>query len=177
MPPARHVVLVGLMGSGKSTVGPRLARRLGRPFVDTDELVVAAAGRDVPGIFAAGGEAAFRDLERRAVADAMASPVALVVACGGGAVLDPANRRALRAGGTVVWLRATPATLAARVGTGEGRPLLAGGGPPAAVLGTLAEVRAGAYEAAAHVAVDTDGLDADAVVEEVAAALAAGAAR
>ena len=108
----RHLVLVGLMGAGKTTVGEACAQRLGRAFVDVDQTVEAVAGRSVAEIFRTDGEAAFRDLERRAVADVAASPAPLVIACGGGAVLDTDSRRALRETGFVVWLRATPTELA-----------------------------------------------------------------
>jgi len=161
-----HLVLVGLMGSGKSSVGEHCATLLGRPFVDTDELVAATAGATVPEIFAAQGETGFRALERTAVADVCASPEPLVIACGGGAVLDPDNRRQLRDHGVVVWLRAGTDELARRVGAGDGRPLLQGGSP-AATLARLAELRAPAYEAVAHVVVDTDGLEVGAVTDRV----------
>jgi len=104
----KHLVLVGLMGAGKTTVGQMCAARLGRAFVDTDDLVETLAHASVSEIFASDGEARFRELEQQAVAEACASPEPLVIACGGGAVLAPANRRLLRAAGTVVWLRAPP---------------------------------------------------------------------
>jgi shikimate kinase len=162
----RHLVLVGLMGAGKTTVGKVCAERLGRGFVDTDDLVEAGAGVAVADVFAAEGESGFRAREAAAVADAVASPEPLVIACGGGAVLDPANRRALRNAGVVVWLRASPDELGARVGEGSGRPLLAGG-RSVATLERLAALRAGAYEEAAHVAVDTDGRTVDEVADTV----------
>jgi shikimate kinase len=152
-----HLALVGLMGAGKTSVGRTCAKRLSRPLLDTDELVVAATGRAIPDIFAEEGEGAFRALERQAVADACASPEPAVIACGGGAVLDPVNRAALRQRCCVVWLRAPVATLAGRVGGGGGRPLLAGPVPPEVTLGRLADLRAPSYEAAAHVVLDTDG--------------------
>jgi shikimate kinase len=165
---SEHLVLVGLMGSGKTTVGRRCAERLRRPFVDTDDVVLTLTGVPVTEFWNTHGEAAFRALERQAVTDVCASPDPLVVASGGGAVLDPENRRSLRSRGVVVWLRAGTAALAARVGTGAGRPLLAG--DPAGALARLAAVREPAYEAAAHAVVDTDGLDVDAVAVAVIAA-------
>jgi shikimate kinase len=162
----RHLVLVGLMGVGKSTVGAECAARLGRPLVDTDALVEAAAGATVSEIFDTEGEAGFRLRERVAVADACASPTPLVIACGGGAVLDAANRDELRRHGIVVWLRASPVELAARVGEDATRPLLAGL-PRVETLERLAELRAPAYEAAANLVIDTDCLDADAVATRV----------
>lgn len=167
-----HLVLIGLMGAGKSTVGERCATALDREFVDTDRLVELNAGMTVAEIFSTQGEPAFRALERTVVADVSASPAPLVIACGGGVALDPDNRRALREHGVVVWLRADAQELGKRVGSGAGRPLLAGGpgaeaGSPAATLERLAVLRAPAYEAAAHAIVDTDGLAIDAVTELV----------
>jgi shikimate kinase len=167
--PERHLVLVGLMGAGKTTVGLRCADLLDRPFVDTDELVVAAAGVPFDDIWAAEGEAGFRARERVAVADAAASPAPLVISCGGGAVLDADNRRALRATGVVVWLVASSAELASRLVHDDSRPLLAGG-DKTATLARLGRVREPSYEAAAHLQVDTEGRSVDeaaaAVVEE-----------
>jgi shikimate kinase len=164
----RHLVLVGLMGAGKTTVGQRCAERLERPFVDTDELVEATVGATVAEVFAEQGEQQFRALERQAIADVSASPTPLVVACGGGAVLEPENRRALRARGVVVWLRASPSELGARVGAEAGtvRPLLAGG-DTTATLERMSALREPAYEAAAHVQVSTDGRTPDDVAATV----------
>jgi shikimate kinase len=162
---ARHLVLVGLMGSGKTTVGRRCAELLGRPFVDTDDIVVTMTRMSFKEFFATYGEPAFRELERQAVADVAASPEPLVIACGGGAVLDGENRKRLRASGTVVWLQAPVEVLAARVGDGASRPLLAGD-PPGA-LRRLGASREPAYEAAAHATVDTGELDVDAAARAV----------
>jgi shikimate kinase len=164
---ARHLVLVGLMGAGKTTVGRRCAAALDRGFLDTDELVEANTGISVPEIFERDGEAAFREYERAAVRDACASPVPLVIACGGGAVLDPGSRALLRARGTVVWLQASPEVLGARVGAGKDRPLLGGEQGAVTTLERLATMRAPAYEAAADVVVDTDGCSVAQVAERV----------
>jgi shikimate kinase len=166
----RHLVLVGLMGAGKTTVGERCATRLQRPFVDTDDLVQTLAGRPVAEIFATDGETAFRVFERRAVADACASPTPLVIACGGGAVLDPSSRRQLHTTGVVVWLQARPGILAERVaGDGVDRPLLNRGALP--TLTRLADTRAAVYGAIADATVRTDARTpdevADAVLEEL----------
>src|ERR1700704_179547 len=123
---ARHLVLVSLMGAGKTTVGERCAVLLDRVFLDTDQLVVAAAGLPFDELWAAEGEQGFRARERVAVADAVASPEPLVVSCGGGTVLDPDNRRSLRQRGVVVWLTASSAALASRLTGDKTRPLLAG---------------------------------------------------
>lgn len=167
-----HLVLIGMMGSGKTVVGRACAERLGRPFLDTDELVEAAAGLPVPEIFAAEGEDGFRRREAQAVADACSAREASVIGCGGGAVLDPRTRSRIRQAGFVVWIAAPPATLAARVGSGAGRPLLAGA-PPSAELERLLELREPAYRDAAHAVVDSEGRSVDAVATAVLDAYAA----
>jgi shikimate kinase len=171
----RHLVLVGMMGAGKSTVGRRCAKRLDRAFVDTDEWVATMAGASVAEVFARDGEPAFRALERAAVAEACAAPVPTVIAVGGGAVLDPANRRVLRESGLVVWLRAPAEQLAQRVGDGAGRPLLSG--DAATTLERLETLRRPAYESAAHATVDTAGLGVGAVADAVLAIFSASAER
>jgi shikimate kinase len=163
-----HLVLVGLMGAGKTTVGYQCGKRLGRPFVDTDDLVETAAGMTVAELFALSGEGRFRAMEREAVADACASPTPSVIACGGGAVLHADNRRRLKSRGFVVWLQAPPDVLADRVGRGTERaerPLLAEG--PVSTLERLAAMRAGAYEAVADAVVDTADRSVDEVVDAV----------
>jgi shikimate kinase len=163
----KHLVLVGLMGAGKTTVGEVCARRLDRPFLDTDDLIEAVTGSTIGELFASAGEAAFRAHERTAVADACASPIASVISCGGGAVLDPENRRQLRASGFVVWLQATPEVLAGRVeADATNRPLLGAAGA-ATTLERLAVTRSVAYEAASDAIVGTDGRTVDEVAEVV----------
>jgi shikimate kinase len=167
----RHLVLIGLMGAGKTTIGQRCATELGRGFVDTDDLVTAQAGATVSEIFAAEGEAAFRERERTALADAVASPEPLVIACGGGAMVDVENRRAVRDTAFVVWLACAPDELASRVerdGTAS-RPMLAAG-PTVATLTRLAGLRSGSYEAAADARVSTDGRGVETVTAAVLAA-------
>ncbi len=174
MSAGRHLVLVGLMGAGKTSVGRHCARELGWAFVDTDAVVEANAGETVPEIFAREGEAGFRVRERAALLDALAAPEPLVIACGGGAILDAKNRRAVRDRGFVVWLQASPEVLAARVehvGVAT-RPLLAGG-PTTTTLTRLADARAGAYAAAADAEISTVGRTIEAVAELVLDALAA----
>ncbi|MGQ0825773.1 MAG: shikimate kinase [Actinomycetota bacterium] len=154
------------MGTGKTTVGHLCADMLGRPFVDTDDVAGTLAGLPVPEFIAAHGLPAFREIESRAVVDVCASPVPLVVACGGGTPIDADNRRRLRATGLVVWLRAPVEVLVGRVaGDGRDRPLLAG--DPQGALTRLGAAREAAYEAAAHACVDTAGC----APEEVAAAV------
>lgn len=164
----RHLILIGMMGAGKTTVGAHCATLLGRRFVDIDDLVTEFAGITVAEIFAADGEPGFRALERSAVHEACASSESLVISCGGGAVLDPANRDSLRAAGLVVWLRADAAVLARRLRHEvTGRPLLAGDDDTAARLAELSEERAGAYEETAHLVVDTGDRDLDGVCSAV----------
>lgn len=146
------VWLVGMPGSGKSTVGRRVARRLGARFVDADREIERRAGMEVEAIFASGGEREFRRLEAEVVAD-LARRDGLVVACGGGAVLAEANREAMRRSGAVVLLEAPLEVLAERIGRSGGRPLLARGGD----LAAMAEARAEAYRAAADHTVDATG--------------------
>ncbi len=165
----RIIVLMGFMGTGKSEVGRRLAHRLGRAFVDTDQLVEERAGKRVAAIFAEDGEAAFRALERDAVAEA-AGRGAAVVAVGGGAVLDPENVRRLREAGTLVYLTARPEIILRRVGDASSRPLLKDD-PHATVSRLLAE-RGPVYAAVADVTVDTSERTAAEVVEEIQVALA-----
>jgi shikimate kinase len=160
------IALIGPMGAGKSEVGAVLARRLSRPLVDTDELIVEVAGMPILRIFEQEGERGFRALEAAAVRQAAATPGA-VVACGGGAVLDPANVHVLRTAGVVVYVQVSPEVAAARVGDAEGRPLLAGGDPGARLAALIGE-RSAAYERAAHLVVD--GTPA---AEEVASAIVA----
>lgn len=122
----RRLALVGPMGVGKSSVGRALAKLSGLPFADADEAIVAEAGMDIPAIFARDGEAGFRSRESRVLA-ALLRGGPLVLATGGGAVLDPGTRALLGEAAQVVWLHAPVAVLASRVGGGGSRPLLAGG--------------------------------------------------
>ncbi len=158
-PAGGHLVLVGMMGAGKTSVGRRVARRLGRELIDSDDQVEARTGRTVREIFESDGEDAFRVLEAEALAAALDRPEPVVVAAAGGVVLNPDNRRRLRQAGTVVWLHADPAVLAERVGSSDHRPLL--GDDPAGVLARMEEERAALYrEVADHVVdVGTEGVD------------------
>lgn len=159
------VILTGMMGTGKSSVGQRVAAQLGAPFVDTDALVEEAAGCSVAEIFARDGEAAFRAAERRAIAAALARPRA-VVATGGGAIVDPDTRAALRAAAPIVCLTARPEVILRRArAAGPTRPLLQGDDPAGRIAALLAE-RAPAY-AEADLTIDTSTRPLDDVVAEV----------
>lgn len=166
----RTIWLVGMMGAGKSAVGRRLAERLGQPFVDTDALVEEVAIKSVALIFAEEGEPAFRNLERAAI-ERVAGRDA-VVALGGGAIAQPGAADRLAATGTIVYLRAKPETLLARIGNADGRPLLAGldaAGRLARVRELLA-ARAEHYERAHH-AIDVDDGDVEAVAARLLTAI------
>jgi len=165
---ARRLLLIGMMGAGKSTAGRRAAQRLGWDYLDSDEEVEKDTGRSVPEIFAEDGEAAFRAAETRALTEALARDDPVVVSVAGGAVLDPENRRRIARGGRVVWLRAAPSTLAQRVGAGAGRPLLER--DPAGTIAALAEVRDPLYAEIADEVVDVDHLSAEEVTERLVAA-------
>lgn len=119
-----RILLVGMMGAGKTTTGKLAAGKLGWAYLDSDAEVQRETGLTVPEIFARDGEAAFRAAETDVLRRACASTVPVVVSVAGGALLRPENRVLVRASGRVVWLRARVETLARRVGDGAGRPLL-----------------------------------------------------
>ncbi len=167
LPP--RVLLIGMMGAGKSTTGHLLSKRLGWPYLDSDDEIHHQTGRTVPEIWKQDGEAAFRAEESRVLAEATTSDGPAVIAVAGGAVLDPDNRARIRGAGLVVWLRADVAVLAARVGSGTGRPLLEGG--PAAAMQRLTEVRAPIYADLADLALDVDRMSPPQVVDRILAAL------
>ena len=165
-PTCDHLVLVGLMGVGKTTVGTRLSEILGWRLVDSDAQVEARTGRTVRDIFEHDGEPVFRVLETEALRDALDAPGPTIVAAAGGVVLAEANRRLLeRPNVAVVWLRADPATLVERAMTGDHRPLLAR--DPAGVLSQMAVDREPLYREVADVVVDVDGKSPDDVASEV----------
>jgi len=149
-----HVWLIGMMGSGKSTVGRRLADRLGRPFYDIDALVEGAVRWTVAELFEHTGEEAFREQERLAIADTAGRPPG-VVATGGGAVLDERNVHTMKSSGSVVLITATADVIAGRVEGGNDRPLLTGRDDEA--LRSIANERDELYRAAADVVVDGNG--------------------
>lgn len=165
------IVLVGLMGAGKTSVGRVLAGRLGRPFVDLDEVIEATSGSSVREVFDSEGEAGFRAREAAALGEVLARTDGPVVATGGGVVTTPGNLEFLRHCTQVVWLRADVPVLAARVeADGSTRPLLAGSAPIQA-LARLVDERAPRYAEVADAVVDTDGLEPEAVAAAVVEAL------
>jgi len=164
----RPVVLVGLMGAGKSTVGRRLAKRLGLPFIDTDTAIQDAAGFSAAEIFERYGEADFRDGERRLVARLVDGEVR-VIATGGGVFVDPRTRKLLNERAITIWLDAPVDVLANRTSRRDTRPLLRNGDPKG-TLERLAKDRGPSY-AEAHIRVTSgEGAHGD-VVESIFAAL------
>ena len=153
--PERTIVLVGLMGAGKSCIGRRLAQRLNVSFVDADAEIEHAAGLTIAEIFAKYGEAAFRDGERRVMARLLQGPPG-VLSAGGGAFMDPETRTLIKKHGISIWLRADLDTLVARTKGRTHRPLL-NSGDPRDTLAEMIRVRYPVY-AEADIVVDT-GLD------------------
>jgi len=139
----RPLVLVGMMGVGKSTIGRKLAQLLGVPFADADEEIEAAAQLSVSEIFDKFGEAYFRDGERRVIARLLEAGPS-VLATGGGAFVQPATRELIQERGIAIWLDSDVATLVERVGRRDTRPLLRGGDPKE-IVGRLKAEREGAY--------------------------------
>lgn len=180
MTETQHFFLIGLSGSGKSTVGRLLADRLNKPFLDTDALVEEMCGRSIPAIFAREGEAYFRECEGRALLDATQRYDSAVIATGGGIVTRQENRALLRSAGTGIYLSVQPETALARLNeqriaeeargvAPEIRPLLAGADPLARLSGLLT-ARAQWYEDA-HVTFVTDDKSIELVVQEITAIL------
>lgn len=174
---ARPIALVGLMGAGKSTVARTLGERLGAAVADLDAMVEAERGCSVAELFEREGEPAFRRLEGRILAQALAAGAG-IVACGGGIVLDPEHRRLLATRCRVVWLEISPAAAALRLeSAGGSRPLLAAGAAgetaaPRRRLEALLAERQPLYEQVAQVRVPVEGRTADEVAGEVVRVLA-----
>lgn len=170
----RPIVMVGMMGAGKSAIGRRLAQRLGVPFLDADTEIERAAGSTISEIFEKHGEAAFRDGERRVIARLLDGPAG-VLATGGGAFMDPETRARIKERAVTVWLKADLDTLVERVSRRGHRPLLKNG-DPREILAQLIAQRDPVY-AEADITVETGQAPAAATVERVIAALTAFRAR
>ena len=153
------------MGCGKSSVGRRLASLTGHRFVDTDELVVQAANKSIPEIFATGGEEAFRDIEERVLAD-LVGVAGIILATGGGAILRATNRAAMKNTGAVAWLDADPDTLFERASRSQRRPLLQTENSRKTFDELLAARRA-IYQEAADFRLDSTGLGHDEVAQSI----------
>ena len=146
--------LVGMPGSGKSTVGRQLAHRAGVPFIDLDHRLEQAIGTSIRSFFEAEGEARFRDLEAEMLATVAGEPGGMVLSTGGGAVLRPENREVLRQFGPVLYLRASPEEIFKRVRHDRTRPLLQGGNPMEKLRELYAQ-RDGLYRETAHYVIET----------------------
>jgi shikimate kinase len=149
------ISLVGMPGSGKSTVGRHVARHLGLPFFDSDHVIEQRIGCSIRAYFESHGEPAFRDVEAQVIADLVRPGPGAVVATGGGAVLRDANREALHAHSTVFYLRSTPEDLARRLRHDTHRPLLQGSSDPLKRLRTLYQERDPLYRRCAHYVIET----------------------
>ncbi len=166
---SRPLVLVGMMGAGKSTIGRRLARRLGVPFVDADREIEKAAGMPIPDIFETFGEEAFRDGERRVILRLLSEGGVRVIALGGGALQSEEVRQAIRHKAIAIWLDAPLDILVERTSRRRSRPLLERGDKRSILAGLLAERRPHYAEAPIHIKSD-NGPHA-AVVDRIVAAL------
>ncbi|MFM7057264.1 MAG: shikimate kinase [Planctomycetota bacterium] len=163
------ISLIGYRASGKSSIAPRLARKLGWDWQDSDRVIEQQAGCTIPEIFAAEGEAGFRDRETRVLTELLQTPQ-LILATGGGAILKEQNRQLLREAGPVVWLHAAPATLVARLSrdrlNGSNRPSLTGRPIDQEVAEVLA-IREPLYREAASLTVHSDGEPAEQVARRI----------
>jgi shikimate kinase len=147
------IIFVGLPGSGKTTIGRQLARRLGQPFVDSDHEIEHRLGCSIREFFVREGEDSFRDLEQQVI-DELTQTQQGVIATGGGAVLREANRRHMHERGQVIYLRSTPEDVFRRVRHDTARPLLQVD-DPLSRLRTLFEARDPLYREAAHFVIET----------------------
>jgi shikimate kinase len=166
---ARNLVLVGFMGSGKSSVGREIARRWGYRFLDTDSVIRQRHCKPILEIFESQGEPFFRDQEHLALRE-MQGSIHCVIATGGGIILQPRNRPLLHALGIIVWLSATEEIIWERVSRNRKRPLLQTA-DPRATINRLISLRNPLYEAVADITIETSGLTHEEVAARVAAAV------
>lgn len=165
-----NIFLVGPMGAGKTTIGRRLAELRGLEFIDSDHEVEQRTGVDIPYIFEKEGENGFRKREKQVIAD-LTARAHIVLATGGGAILDTDNRHALASRGVVVYLHASIDQQLARTGRADNRPLLQQAADRRAVLEQLFRTRDPLYREVADIVVATDHLSTKSVVREIEAAL------
>jgi shikimate kinase len=165
MPAPRNIFLIGPMGSGKSAVGRRLAKEIGRDFYDSDDEIENRTGVDIEFIFEKEGESGFRQRECKVIED-LTQYDGIVLATGGGAAQDPQSRNALAGRGTVIYLHATVEQQLERTRKGRVRPMLSNG-DPASILKTLMETRDPQYREIADMIVETDGRRVSAVAREI----------
>lgn len=162
----KHIILIGFMGAGKTTIGQTLARRLNRPLFDTDQLIEEQAGMSVSRIFEKYGEEEFRRLETETIRSMIFAEEDWVLSVGGGLPLREENRRLLKQAGTVVYLRVRSGTVLERLKGDTTRPLLQGGDVKTKVENLLS-YRSPIYEEASHVTVDVDQKTPDQIGEEI----------
>lgn len=162
---ANNIILIGPMGAGKTSLGRRVAERLGLSFIDADQVIEQRTGASIPVIFECEGEAGFRTREKAVIAELCANSGQLL-ATGGGAVLDPDNRTALKRAGMVVYLKTSVAQQLERVERDRNRPLLQTA-DPGARLHELAQQRNAIYRELADLTFDSDGLNADTAGERL----------
>jgi shikimate kinase len=170
-----NLTLIGYRATGKTTLARLLAERLGWSWIDADVEIERRAGKTIARMFAEDGEPAFRDLEAQVIADLCSRPQ-LIVAAGGGAPMREESRRAMRCGGTVVWLTARPETILARM-TGDAttaarRPNLTDKNPLDEIVHLL-DRRTPVYRESAHLVIDTEGKTPEAIVAEILGAMKA----
>lgn len=161
----RNLILVGPMGAGKSTIGRLLAKELKLPFKDSDKEIESRTGADIPWIFDVEGEQGFREREQAAIAD-LCELDGMVLATGGGAVMRPENRAALKRGGHVVYLHASVEQQVDRTARDRNRPLLRGD-DPSKVLRELLALRDPLYREIADIIIETDERPPRMVVQEI----------
>lgn len=157
-----NIILIGFMGTGKSTIGRQLSLSLGYPLVDTDQLIEERTGKSIPQIFETEGEETFRQLETEALTS-LAESKHHVIATGGGIIGKEENRQLLRALGYVVWLVATPEEILNRTSRNTNRPLLNHTNPAETIRNLLAQ-RTPLYQATSHLMIETDQLNFDEVI-------------
>lgn len=139
------LVIIGLMGAGKTSIGKMLAEELGYDFLDSDDVIVEREGRSIPDIFEQSGEPHFRQIEREVIQDLMQDSTPHIIGTGGGAFMNEKTRQAIKQSGTSIFLKASLDVLVNRVGQGEGRPLLTAGNNPREVLDKLMQERYPVY--------------------------------
>ncbi|MDF1711534.1 MAG: shikimate kinase [Akkermansiaceae bacterium] len=157
----KNIILIGFMGTGKSTIGRNLSQTFGYPLIDTDNLIVEQDGRSIPQIFKEEGEQAFRDMETKLL-QSLNRHTGHIIATGGGIIGRPENRQLLRKLGYVVWLIARPAEILERTSRNSNRPLL-NNEDPEKTIRDLLEIRTPLYRDTAHLGIETDNLSFDEV--------------
>ena len=164
--PCGHIILIGFMGAGKSTVGRILSRKLSLPLLDTDAMIEEKAQMPISRIFARKGENAFRETESQVLKDLLQRREPAVISTGGGMPMREENRQLLRSMGTVVYLRVEPPTVIKRLASDRSRPLLQGGDRQEKITELLKQ-REPLYADAAHISVDTDSRRPEKVADEI----------